>query len=170
MWCIIKVKDMYREGIFIIIIIIIRWINRGTFNICLEPKCFCICWSIPALVLLPVISYFLGTFSHSLIPSTSHPRINYIFIDWPLGRGIDIHRPPSAPSLDVYSTTQESGPMHYTRITLFIVFLGGVDPQMPLWRKHVLKKFTGNEVSHIQRGHVYAQVAHKLCHNEELVD
>ncbi len=46
---------------------------------------------------LPVISYFLGIFSHSLIPSTSRMRINYISIDWPLGRGIDIHRPPSAP-------------------------------------------------------------------------
>lgn len=54
-------------------------------------------WRICALKCLPVISYFLEVFSHSLIPSTSRLRINYISIDWPLGGGIDIHGPPSAP-------------------------------------------------------------------------
>lgn len=121
------------------------------------PACFCISWCVWVLIFLPVISYFLGICSHSLIPSTSRLRINYIFIDWPLGRGIDIHRPPSAPRLDVYSTTQESGPMHYTRITLFIVFLCGVGP---LEEKNIFKKFTGKEVSHILPSQVYAQIAH----------
>lgn len=39
---------------------------------------------------------FFFCFSHSLIPATSRLRINYISIDRPLGRGIDIHGPPSA--------------------------------------------------------------------------
>lgn len=55
------------------------------------------CWCICVLIDLPVIPYFLGLFSHSLIPSTARLRINYISIDGPLGRGIDIHGPPSAP-------------------------------------------------------------------------
>lgn len=41
----------------------------------------------------------------------------------------------------MYSTTQEEpGPMHYTRITLFIVFLCGVGPQMSLWREERLQE------------------------------
>lgn len=84
--------------------------------------------------------YFLDPFSHSLIPSTSRLRINYISIDSPLGRGIDIHRPPSAARPDVYSTTQESDLMHYAGITLFIVFLGGVGPRRPLRRTEKLSK------------------------------
>lgn len=44
----------------------------------------------------PVISSSFFCFSHSLIPATSRLRINYISIDRPLGRGIDIHGPPSA--------------------------------------------------------------------------
>lgn len=73
--------------------------------------------SICPMKLLPVISHFHSDhFSHRLIPSTSRLRINYTPIERPLGEGIDIHRPPSAPSTDVYSST-----IHYTRITLFIV-------------------------------------------------
>lgn len=54
-------------------------------------------WCICVLIDLPVIPDFLVLFSHSLIPSTARLRINYISIDGPLGRGIDIHGPLSAP-------------------------------------------------------------------------
>lgn len=64
----------------------------------------CLCF-LRELLLVPRL------FSRSLIPSTSRLRINYISIEWPLGRGIDIHRPPSAPRPDVYSRAQEP---HYT--------------------------------------------------------
>lgn len=42
---------------------------------------------------------------HRLIPSTARLRINYISIERPLIRGIDIHGPPSAPRPDVYSSS-----------------------------------------------------------------
>lgn len=41
---------------------------------------------------------------HRLIPSTARLRINYMSIERPLIRGIDIHGPPSAPRPDVYSS------------------------------------------------------------------
>lgn len=48
------------------------------------------------LLRLSCYLFFFFFFSHSLIPATSRLRINYISIDRPLGRGIDIHGPPSA--------------------------------------------------------------------------
>lgn len=71
----------------------IKYVSYKTFIFNISAYFWCIC----SLLHLPVISSFLWICSHSLIPSTSCLRINYISIDWPLGRGIDIHRPPSAP-------------------------------------------------------------------------
>lgn len=66
---------------------------------------------------------------HSLIPSTARLRINYISIDWPLIRGIDIHGPPSA-GRGPMCIPQHKGPglMHHTGITLFIVFVVASSP------------------------------------------
>lgn len=58
------------------------------------PNVSSACWGTFLLFLA-----FLGSYPHpphSLIPSTARLRINYISIDWPLIRGIDIHGPPSA--------------------------------------------------------------------------
>lgn len=61
---------------------------------------------------------------------------------------------------DVYSTTQESGLMHHTRITLFIVFLCGGGPWRPLWRK--VPSEAGPSLSAEPRLRTdYAQITHE---------
>lgn len=107
---------------------------------------------------LPVI----WTFSHSLIPSTSRLRINYISIDWPLGRGIDIHGPPSAPR--PMCIPQHRSPascitpgLHY--LLYFSVAAG---------REGLFgEKFPVKRV--FQPNHVYAQITHKLRTNRHFV-
>ena len=119
-----------------------------------DIKCtgWCLCLCICALMCLPVISYFLEIFSHSLIPSPSRLRINYMSIDWPLGRGIDIHRPPSAARPMCIPAHRSQGYMHY-RISLFIMILCDGAPRRPLWREKVP----------MENGHNYARLIQENC-------
>ena len=138
-----------------------RWI------FCFILKCvFTLFWCVCAQKYLPVISYFLSVFffSHSLIlPSTSRLRINYMSIEWPLGGGIDIHGPPSAPR--PMCIPQHRSPafcitpgLHYL---LYFSVTAGREGLFGEEEKKEGRSSQRKQVSLFQPSQIYAQFTHK---------
>ena len=113
-------------------------------NTCMSKKCFffcfcflnvqCVCGGIFALYgssLLPVRVYFHEIVSHNLIPldpPSAHPLHLHSVA---LGRGIDIHTPPSAPHALMCIPQEGSDPHNILDYIIYEFFCCAAPPDIP---------------------------------------